>query len=169
MEIKNIFEETIEVTDLYGAIREANKDLGNARTAYHVNKGIHTMYIKKDGKKFTLVEHHSHILNELLKLLPTIQYPDWCFVGCWPSCLSYCDKRKEENGDYKSILRLFFSPLRIEIKEENKKAYPEILELASEQLYRLQLRVNEPLIVTTSGQTTGLMLSTGPDVVIVKY
>lgn len=168
MEIKNIFGEPIKVTDLGLAIKEANTCLGFALEA--VKESNHPVrFIARGDKQVTLVRYHSHMLNELLKLKPTITYPDWCFVGGFPTCISFCDKRKQEHGDYKTILRLFYSPLRIEIKADNMRFYPDILELAKEKLKRLQARVNEPLIVTASGQTTGLSLSTGPDVVTVKY
>lgn len=168
MNIKNIFGETIIVTDLDAAIKDANTCLGIAWKVYHENKGCHTDFISKDDRQYTIVGFHSHNLKELLKLLPPLVHPDWLFIGTFPTCYVYCDKRKQEDGYYKTILRLFYNPLRIEIKSNNVKAYPEILELAKERLRRLQMRVHEPLVVTASDQTTGLTLSTGPDVVILK-
>lgn len=46
------------------------------------------------------------------------------------------------------------------------KAYPEVFALAKENLKRLKARVNEPLVVTTRGQTADLSLCPGPDIVI---
>lgn len=168
MEIKNIFGNTIKVTDLDVAIKEANECLGYA-WCERKSKEPKILYTEQEGKRVTLIAYHSHNLNALLELLPPIQYPEWCFVGGFPTCYCYCDKRTEERGDYKTILRLFYNPLRIETKEANKKKYPDILELAKEHLRRLQIRINEPLVTTASGQTTSLSLSTGPDIVIVKH
>lgn len=168
IEIKNIYGETMQFSGLRIGIDQANECLGIAWAKYHKNKGVHTDFITSNGITKTHVQHYSYILNELLKQLQPLEFPDWCFRGGFPTCIGFCDTRKEERGDYKSILRLFYSPLRIEISAANKKAYPEILELAKEQLTRLKIRCNEPLVVTASGQATGLTLSSGPDVVIVK-
>jgi hypothetical protein len=170
MYIKDIFGGTIEVTDLIAAIKQADKDLGFAREAAKQAGGYpNVRFIKRNGIQHSMAAYHSHILKELLKLLPPIEIPDWLFVGVFPTCYVYADKRTEENRDYKTILRLFYNPLRIEIKAANMKAYPDVLELAKEKLKRLQMRVNEPLEVSATGQTTGLSLSKGPDVVISKY
>lgn len=157
MEIKNIFGESIQVTDLIEAITEANTCLGIAKEAAKKVGGV--KYIVRNGKEFTLIEFHSHNLNELLKLLPHRQYPDWLFVGVFPTCYIYCDKRVNVNNDFKEILRLYYDPIRIEIKAENNKGYPEIVAMAKEQLKWLQARVNEPLKISVTGQTASLSLS----------
>ncbi len=94
--------------------------------------------------------------------------PDWCLVCTFPTCYSFCDKRKEVRGDYKEICRLFYSPLRIEVTEHNKKNYAYIIETAFLALKYLQANVNKQLSVSATDQTTKLSLSTGPDIVIVK-
>lgn len=166
MEIKNIFDETVNVTDLYAAIEETNKLLGFARDTVKKQKVPAPIYIERGDKKATLVSYHSHKLKELMKLLPITPYPDWLFVGVYPCCYVYCDKRKEENRDFKEVLRLFYSPLHIKITAANKKAYPDVLELAKVDLKRLKMRFNEPLEISATGQTTGLSLSASPDVVV---
>lgn len=168
MHIKDIFGDQIEVTDLNAAIEQANMCVGLSREAWKQSGGYpNVKYTEKNGVTHTLLAHHSHILKELLKLLPPIERPDWLLICGFVTCYSYCDTRKEVNNDYKTILRLFYNPLRIEITADNKKAYPEILELAKQHLKRLQMRVNEPLEVSASGQTTHLSLATS-DVFIVK-
>lgn len=166
MQIKNIFGKTIEVTDLDAAIEQANLCVGLSRSAHEQTGYPNVKFIEENGVKHTLLAYHSHILKELIKLWPPIEKPEWLLICGFVTCYGYCDTRKEEKGDYKSILRLFYSPLRIEISEANRKRYPEILELAKQELKRLQSRVNEPLVVTASGQTTGLSLSEGPDVIL---
>lgn len=169
MQINDIFNDVIEVTDLNAAIEQANACLGFAWEAWKQSGGFpNVKFIERNGVEHTVVAYHSHMLNELIKLWPVIEKPDWLFIGLFPTCYVYCDKRKEVNRDYKTILRLFYNPLRIEITAADMKAYPEILKLAKEQLKRLQMRVNEPLEVSASGQTTAIALSTGPDVVITK-
>lgn len=169
MTIENIFGEQIEVTDLNEVIKEANQCLGFAQAAWKAAGGYpNVKFIERNGAKHTLVAFHAHNLRALLELLPPIATPEWLFIGTFPTCYSYADKRKEQHGDYKTVLRLFYNPLRIEITAANKRNYPEVLELAKEKLRRLQARVNEPLVVTASGQTTELNLSDGPDIVIVK-
>jgi hypothetical protein len=168
MHIKDIFGDVIKVTDLNAAIEQADASLGYARDAWRQSGGYpNVKFTEKNGVKHTLVAYHSHMVKELLKLLPPMPHPEWLLICGFPTCYSYCDKRKEENNDYKSVLRLFYNPLRIEITEANKKAYPEVLELAKQHLKRLQMRVNEPLEVSASGQTTALSLATA-DVFIVK-
>jgi hypothetical protein len=169
MTIKDIFGDPIEVTDLNAAIEQADNCLGFAWDAHKQAGGFpNVKYTEKNGVKHTLVAYHSHNLKELLKLLPPIEKPEWLFIGLFPACYVYADKQREVRGDYKTILRLFYSPLRIEITAANTNTYPDVLELAKQQLKRLQMRVNEPLEITVSGQTTKLTLSTGPDIVIVK-
>lgn len=169
MNITDIFGDPIKVTDLNAAIEQSNLNLGFARKAFVQTGYPNVKFKEKNGVEHTLVAYHSHMLKALLELMPPIAKPEWLFVGTFPACYWYCDKRKEVRGDYKTVLRLFYNPLRIEISASNQKAYPEILELAKQELKRLQMRVNEPLIVSASGQTTELALSTGPDVVIVKH
>jgi hypothetical protein len=169
MQIKDIFGDVIEVTDLNAAIEQANTCLGFAREAAKQSGGFpNVKFMERNGVKHSIVAYHSCMLKELIKLWPVIEQPDWLLICCFVTCYSYCDKRKEVNRDYKTILRLFYNPLRIEITEANKKAYPDVLELAKQKLKRLQMRVNEPLEISASGQTTGLALSSGPDVVITK-
>lgn len=105
----------------------------------------------------------------MIKDIPTPPIPEWLFIGKFPTCYSFCDKRKEERGDYKTICRLFYNPLRIEVKEHTKKAYPEVIAHALIMLKYLQANVDQPLSVSATDQTVGLSLSSGPDIVIVKH
>ncbi len=175
MNIRDIFEEQIEVTDLNAAIEQANQSLGFARNAWYMGGGFpNVKFTERNGVTHTLVAYHSHMLKELIKLLPPIEKPEWLLICGFTTCYAYCDTSKEVNRDYKPILRLFYNPLRIEITGANKRAYPEVLELAKQQLKRLQVRVNEPLEVSASGQvsyrsqkffTTDLALTNGRDVI----
>lgn len=166
MHIKDIFGDQIEVTDLNAMIEQYNILLGDAWKAHNQAGGYpNGGYITKGDKTVTVVASISHMVKELIKLLPPIVKPEWLLICGFVTCYSYCDTRKEVNNDYKTILRLFYSPLRIEITAHNKKHYPDVLELALQQLKRLQMRCNEPLVVTASGQTTKLTLSSGPDVI----
>jgi hypothetical protein len=169
MNIKDIFGDEIEVTDLNAAIEQANMCVGLSHSAWKQSGGYpNVKFTERNGVTHTLLAYHSHNLRELIKLWPPIQYPEWLFVGAFTTCYVYCDTRKEVKGDYKEILRLFYNPLRIEITSANKKAYPEVLELAKEQLKQLQMRCNEPLEISATGQTTHISIREGADVIITK-
>ena len=48
------------------------------------------------------------------------------FVGTFPTGYVYCDKSKEEHGDYMKIAILFFDTLELKIYKPNSKLLPEI-------------------------------------------
>lgn len=164
--IKDIFGTILMTHDPITALKQANAELGYAWKAWHKAGGFpNVQFTEKNGVKHTMVAFHSHIVKALIELLPPIEKPDWLFIGGYTTCYVYCDKRIEENRDYKTILHLFYSPLRIEITADNKRKYPEVLELALQELKQLQMRCNEPLR-NPSDQQTHLSLSSGPDVIV---
>jgi hypothetical protein len=70
------------------------------------------------------------------------------FIGVRCTCVCYCDKSKEEDGDYKTVARLFFDTLELEIYEPQSTLLPEIREHAAE----IQARKGQEFQVSGRGQ-----------------
>jgi hypothetical protein len=71
------------------------------------------------------------------------------FIGIHSTCVCYCDKSKEEDGDFKTIARLFFDALELKIYEPQSTLLPKIREHAAE----IQARKGQEFQVSGCGQT----------------
>jgi hypothetical protein len=71
------------------------------------------------------------------------------FIGIHSTCVCYCDKSKEEDGDFKTIARLFFDALELKIYEPQSILLPKIREHAAE----IQARKGQEFQVSGCGQT----------------
>jgi hypothetical protein len=71
------------------------------------------------------------------------------FIGIHSTCVCYCDKSKEEDGDFKTIARLFFDALELKIYEPQSTLLPKIREHAAE----IQVRKGQEFQVSGCGQT----------------
>ena len=80
---------------------------------------------------------------------------EFLFTCTHVTCFSYCDTTREKHGDYLEIGRLYFSPLRIEILEKNKK-YSEVYNIMKKDFYKLSKQ--ETVEVSSTGQTTKITL-----------
>ena len=74
------------------------------------------------------------------------------FVCVMPTGISYSDKSREVNGDYKKIAHLFFSDLRLDILAPRSPLVKEVMEDAS----KIQDRRGEQYQVSFAGQTVTL-------------
>jgi len=69
------------------------------------------------------------------------------FVGTFPTGYVYCDRSKEENGDYMKIAILFFDTLELKIYKPKSNLLEEIKENAKR--YKKGMEIT----VSGSGQT----------------
>lgn len=109
-------------------------------------------YVFEGDGEFT--EEFIQFVNSLPKA-QTSTKPEWLFIAGMTTCYVYCDKRKEKNGDYKEICRLYHSPVKLEIMVKQTKGYEDVIALAKleeEKLRRMAIN-KEPLQVSGSGQT----------------
>jgi hypothetical protein len=74
------------------------------------------------------------------------------FIGVFPAGISYADRTKEEDGDYKKIAFLPYRSLELEIHAPRSELLPQIKEHAA----TIQARRGELFEVSTCGQTVKL-------------
>lgn len=77
---------------------------------------------------------------------------DPLFIGCFPTGLSYADKRREDRGDYKCVAFLPFNTLSLEVFDKRSDLLPAIEAHAA----GMAAKRGEEYPVTTSGQTITL-------------
>jgi hypothetical protein len=77
---------------------------------------------------------------------------DALFIGIFPAGISYCDRTKEEHGDYKRVAFLSYATLELDVYAPRSPLLPRIQEHAA----GLQARRGEEFQVSTSGQTITL-------------
>jgi hypothetical protein len=81
-----------------------------------------------------------------------MKQPAELLIVCHATCFAYCDKSREENGDYITVARLFFSDLKLEINKPRSTLLPEIRKHAE----KMQAKQGQPYPVSSSGQTITL-------------
>ena len=74
------------------------------------------------------------------------------FACVMPTGISYSDKSREVNGDYKKVAHLFFSDLRLDISAPRSPLIKEVMEHAA----KIQARRGEQYQVSGAGQTVTL-------------
>ena len=65
-----------------------------------------------------------------------MQTPNYLFIAVHVTCYCYCDKTKMKNGDFLEIGRLYYSPLKLEIKKRDAK-YSEAHEIMKQDFEKL--------------------------------
>jgi hypothetical protein len=78
--------------------------------------------------------------------------PDHIMCATFPNCYSYCDTTREENGDYKTIARLYFNTLEIKVFANQAKYWP-VIEAVNNEMKKIIGNLNTPLTVSATGQT----------------
>jgi hypothetical protein len=76
--------------------------------------------------------------------------PDYLFIGTFPTCYVYADMRREKNGEYHEIGRIYFSPLRVQIND-NHRNYSDVHSIIYDEYEHLQ--TVDSIQVSATGQT----------------
>jgi len=76
--------------------------------------------------------------------------PDWLFIGTYPAARVYADRRKESRGEYHRIGTVTYSPLRLNVTDNNPK-YAHVIELMKEDME--QMRKDGYVETSSTGQT----------------
>ncbi len=109
----------------------------------------------------TSVRNQNRLFNSISKELEhnaiRERTKEFLFTCCHVTCFSYCDTTREKHGDYLEIGRLYFSPLRIDIFEQNKK-YAEVYKIMQNDFNKLSKQ--ESVEVSATGQTAKITLTT---------
>ena len=74
------------------------------------------------------------------------------FIGVFPTCLSYSDRGREEDGDFKRVASLSFSTLELSIFDEKSPLLP----LALADIERVRAMRGQEYPVSGCGQTVTL-------------
>ena len=74
---------------------------------------------------------------------------DALFIGIFPGGIVYCDRTKEEHGDYKKIAFLPYGSLKLEVYAPESKLVPAIQAHAAE----IQARRGQEFAISQCGQT----------------
>jgi hypothetical protein len=82
----------------------------------------------------------------------------YLFIGTFPNAYSYCDRTKEEKGDYKRIAAVYFRPLGLKIFSNDAK-YEKAIEIATADYEHIKNNINEPIRTSATGQTVRPCLS----------
>jgi hypothetical protein len=78
--------------------------------------------------------------------------PGSLFIGVFPGGISYCDRRREEHGDYQKIAFLPYRSLELKIYHPKSDLLPAIEKHAAD----IQAKRGQPFEISTCGQTVML-------------
>jgi hypothetical protein len=84
----------------------------------------------------------------------TQTFPEWLFCGTFPNCYSYADTQREENGDYKTIARIYFNRLELKIFSTDAK-YKNVIPLIKKEFEHL--KGMDKIQISATGQTISIV------------